>query len=179
MTDGMRAEIKGLNELTEGLKEFSKDVQINLVRNAMRGALAPIIEQAQKNFAEYNRPETQENIPANVTARFSSRRFKQTGDVKYRIGIQGGARQRRGAKPTNAPGGDTFYWRFIETGTEKLPARKPLRRAFGEKAPMFFTDFRDRLKLGMARKAKQIAKRQRARSGFQTRRREFFGLEET
>ncbi|WP_374987639.1 HK97-gp10 family putative phage morphogenesis protein, partial [Klebsiella pneumoniae] len=76
---------------------------------------------------------------------FSSKAFRRTGDPTFRVGVMGGARQYantkanvrkgRAGKSYNTagdkgnPGGDTWYWRFLEFGTEHAAARPIIRPA--------------------------------------------------
>ena len=53
------------------------------------------------------------------------------------------------------PGGDTFYFRFLEFGTSKVPARPFLRPALNNNVDGvqdgFVTDFKDQLDKEIAR----------------------------
>ncbi|MCY1547040.1 phage protein, HK97 gp10 family [compost metagenome] len=68
----------------------------------------------------------------------SSRRSKAVGGVVMRVGVLGGARDTKlgglvGAKSLkDNPGGDTWYWRFLEFGTEQQAAQPFMRPALEE-----------------------------------------------
>lgn len=54
----------------------------------------------------------------------------------FRVGVLGGARNyeaygefKTGKSASANPGGDTFYWRFVEFGTERTAAKPFLRPA--------------------------------------------------
>ena len=51
-----------------------------------------------------------------------------------RAGVMGGvpARARREELRKGLPGGDTFYWRFVEFGTKYVAARPFMRPAFDQ-----------------------------------------------
>lgn len=99
---------------------------------------------------EFDDPNTKRSIYRNVAIQYSARQSRQIGGVVMRVGIRGGAkryvntrenrRKRRvgqeylGGGDKSAPGGDTFYWRFLEFGTEKMGARPFLRPALENNA---------------------------------------------
>src|SRR5690606_22168251 len=106
----------------------------------MRKAAQVIRDQARKNAEAINDPATSENIAKNIVERFSPRRYKRTGDLMFRVGVLGGARgfaaasgELQGAGSGN-PGGDTFYWRFLEFGTSKHAATPFMRPAADQSA---------------------------------------------
>lgn len=141
-------EIQGLDEVLRKLKAVKTDVKMKGARFAGRKSANLIQRAAIRNAAKINDPATAEEIAKNVSVRFSSKTFRRTGDVEFRIGILGGARQyaqtranvRKGragksyntAGDRSNPGGDTWYWRFQEFGTSKAPARPFMRPALEE-----------------------------------------------
>jgi HK97 gp10 family phage protein len=88
------------------------------------------------------------SIEKNITVQNSPRQGRRAGGIVMRVGVRGGAKQyadtrentrrRRVGKSyktlgdaTN-PGGDTWYWRFIEFGTVKQRARPFLQKALAD-----------------------------------------------
>lgn len=163
--DEIKFNIAGAEELNARLKGLSYDVRMKGGRFALRKAANVIREQAIANALRFDDPTTQEQIAKNVVVRWSSRRFKKTGDLSFRVGVLGGARQygdtkenrrkeRVGATYKTAgdksnPGGDTWYWRFKEFGVPSrgIPARPFLRSAgetAAEKAVTAFVEAYDR-----------------------------------
>ena len=133
--------VTGLPELVAKLDGLKEETQRKGGRFAMRKAAQVIRDQARKNAEALNDPETPESIAKNIVERFSPRRFKRSGDLLFRIGVLGGARDysaygeiTTGKSATNNPGGDTFYWRFLELGTSKHQAQKPIRNAADQSA---------------------------------------------
>lgn len=122
-------------------------------RFGMRKAANLVRDKAKDNARRLDDPDTAEEISKNIQVRFSSRRFKRSGDVMFRVGVLGGARATGKAKAKtdrrrkrlgqtsladlgeiagagkNNPGGDTFYWRFVEFGTERSRAEPFMRPA--------------------------------------------------
>lgn len=160
MVERVQVTLKGVGELNAKLQRLSRDVQFKGGRSAARAGALEIAAQVRANAAAINDPKTAEEIAKNVAVRFSSKTFQQTGNIKMRVGILGGARapanskqalaterrrQRTGAtsledlgeiagKGSGNPGGDTFYWRFVEFGTEDTPAKPFMRPALPQSA---------------------------------------------
>lgn len=134
---------EGTDNLRKNLDMLAGDVQLRTARAAGRKAANIIRDAAKANAATLDDPETANSIAANIVVQTSTKDLKRTGDLWFRIGVLGGARSR--ADNEKNPGGDTFYWRFIELGTSKLPARPfllPALRDNIEKATQtFITEF--------------------------------------
>ncbi len=155
MADGIEMKIGGLDAVAEKLSALSGVEESKAARFALRKAANVIRDRARANAARIDDPQTREAIHQNIVARFSSKRYRQTGDLAFRVGVLGGARQtlsaaasrkadrRRERNNTDSlashgeiagagkgnPGGDTWYWRFLEFGTENTPARPFMRPA--------------------------------------------------
>lgn len=107
------------------------------VKSAVRAGAQKIADAAQRNAERVDNPATENYIPANVAVQFASKSSTKTGNVRYRVGILGGARpgaERVGAlarrlSGKGLPGGETWYWRFVEFGTSKMRARPFMRPA--------------------------------------------------
>lgn len=145
MADGLEFQLTGIDELEGKLKGLPIAMRAKGIRYAGRKAATVIQQAAVANAQRLDDPTTSESIAKNITTRFSNSTFKRTGDIMFRVGVQGGARQfadtrenrrkRRvgqeyatGGDKAN-PGGDTWYWRLLEFGTENIPAKSPLRSA--------------------------------------------------
>ena len=161
MADGFDVALNGVEELNAKIKGISDDLRLKGGRFALLKA-GQIVRDAAINNA-WNRDDTatEEAIAKNIVIRWGSKRFKSTGDLSFRIGVLGGSRkpdtrkkERRRArdgsksleelgdvagKGKGNPGGDTFYWRFLEFGT-KDHAAKPFMRQALEKNTQKATD---------------------------------------
>ena len=138
MADGVEFELVGLDELRGKLKELSSDIQLKGGRYALRKASNVVRDAAKINASRVDDPATAESIEKNIAIRWDGRRFKRSKDLGFRVGVLGGAKgyakasgEVQGKGKAN-PGGDTFYWRFLEFGTEKMSAQPFLRRALAE-----------------------------------------------
>lgn len=133
----LEVRIEGINELTKHLDGISVMTRGKAGQTALRNAAKVIAAQIESNARRIDDPATPESIPVNVAIRQSTRFKKATGDLKFRIGIQGGAQtpdsdeeERKNA----GPGGATFYWRMLEFGTSRARARPFVRPAVRQKA---------------------------------------------
>lgn len=183
MTDGLDFKLTGLEDLQAKLKEVAEDVRFKGGRFALRKAAQVVRDKARENASRVDDPKTQEEISRNIVERFSSRMFRRTGNLGFRIGVLGGARaeeqkakaktERRRARLGQSsldelgeiagagkgnPGGDTFYWRFLEYGTSKMPAQPFMRPAIEQTAQQATDEFVKQYDKALARAIKRAKK---------------------
>lgn len=130
--------IQGLDEVLKKMRAMGPALSGKGAKTAMRKAANVVRDAAKANAAQLDDPNTPNRIADNVAIQFASRTFKRTGDVMFRVGVRGGARQyantreNRGKQRVGkaySTGGSTFYWRFLEFGTSKMGARPFMRPA--------------------------------------------------
>lgn len=154
-------QLTGLDAVLKKMRALPVDVRMKGARFAGRKAANVIRDAAVERASQLNDPATKEEIAKNIVVRFSRQRFRRTGDVAFRVGVLGGARQygntrenvrKRRAGKTYAtdgssvnPGGDTFYWRFLEFGTQRMAARPFMRPALSENTEAATTEFTSQL----------------------------------
>lgn len=142
MADGLKFEIEGGRQLKVKLEGLSYDMQRKGGRFALRKAAQLIARKAADNARRLDDPETGEQIAKNIVngnkypgVRWDGSYYNETGNLAFRIGVQGGAKAPAIAsgefsgKGKDNPGGDTFYWRFLEFGTENIQATEFMRPA--------------------------------------------------
>ena len=139
MADDFEVHLIGLDDLLVKFKQIPQEVKRRSGRTALRRAANIVRDQLKANAERLNDPSTANSIADNVAVRFSSKRYNQTGDLMFRVGIIGGARQSSGAG--SAPGGDTFYWRFLEFGTSTIKATPFARPAIEQSAQRATDEF--------------------------------------
>jgi HK97 gp10 family phage protein len=178
VTIELSVDFSGAEGLRETLRALSdEDATLAFRKGLGRGARV-IADKATANMAALDDSGTKESMAKNVNVRFSTRRFKSTGDIMWRIGMIGGARQyvdnsdnRKkgrvggdydGGGDSGAPGGDTFYWRFHEFGAKNVRESKPMRNAMEAGAQPalneFFQGAREAIEKIIARNARRAAK---------------------
>lgn len=143
-------ELKGVDELRARLKQLSGEEAAKAFKSATGAGAKVIREAAIANVQALNDPATPEDISKNIVQRPVPQKYNRRGDMKVRVGVLGGAAAPKGngsirtsgKKPL--PGGDTYYWRFLEFGTQKVAARPFLRPAM-DKGQAVVDAFADRL----------------------------------
>lgn len=174
MADGLDFKLEGVDGLVAKLESVSYDVKRKGGRAALRKAAAVIAQRVKEGALRVNDAATPEDISKNITLRWNGRLFKSNGSLGFRVGVLGGARQyantkanvRSGKAGTSYatggskanPGGDTWYWRFVEFGTSKVAARPFMRPAMaqsiGEATDVFITEYGKAIDRAIKRAAK-------------------------
>lgn len=122
--------LKGVDALNERLRALDYDMRRKGGRSALRQAAVLIRKAAQQNARRLDDPQTAADIEKNLTERWSPKFNRQTGALKFRVGIMGGAGgSKTGEEQSGLPGGDTRHWRYLEFGTEKMGATPFMRPA--------------------------------------------------
>lgn len=138
-----------MKPLIDKMSVLPEKVQKRVARSATRKAMAVVRDAAIGNAMRFDRERTKEQVFKNVVVQEATRSSKRVGGVYMRVGVRGGAKQyantrenvrkrRVGASyktlgDSGNPGGDTWYWRFLEFGTARTEAKPFLRRAFKDK----------------------------------------------
>lgn len=129
-------DLKGAAAVVNKLAEIPAALRGKVGRQAAGRAMSVVRKAAKANAMALDDPLTGNKIAANIAQRPDSKYQRRTGDVKIRVGVLGGARNyeaygelRTGKSAKENPGGDTFYWRFLEFGTELARARPFMRPA--------------------------------------------------
>lgn len=112
----------GLDELNKMLDGLKYEARKKGGRFALRKAAQVVRDAARQNAKQVDDSETGRSIAANITEKWNGRLNKRTGDLGFRIGIQGGAKIPKNNKDEGS-GGPTPHWRLLEFGTEKMAAR--------------------------------------------------------
>ncbi|WP_061562431.1 HK97-gp10 family putative phage morphogenesis protein [Pseudomonas citronellolis] len=134
MADSVNFEITGLDEVIKKMNDLSVGIRNKAGKRALAKAAAVVRAAARENALGVNDPGTREEIAKNIAIQYMSRRNRLNGDQGYRVGIRGGSRDMSaygefGGKGKENPGGDTWYWRFVEFGTERTAAKPFMRPA--------------------------------------------------
>lgn len=136
----INVEMKGLDELLGKLKNISKETSGKSGRFAIQKAGDVVLKAAIANAEQIDDSGTGQSIAKNIKKRFSTRRFKQTGDLMVRIGVQGGAVLQDGDK-NKSSGKPTPHWRLLEFGTSKMEAKPFFRRALSDNVQQSTDEF--------------------------------------
>lgn len=127
--------ITGSDEAIKRLQQLKGAAGKRVVRRALRRGANVVLKAAREGAQRIDDPATSNSISKNLVVRGGgSRNERRAGGVMMRVGVRGGARDMskygevKGQGKGN-PGGDTFYWRFLEFGTQKMAARPFMRPA--------------------------------------------------
>jgi HK97 gp10 family phage protein len=148
MVAELDVQVFGLPDLSAKFESMTYDVRKKGGRAALRKAAQMVAGFAKQGAASFDDPTTSNSIEANIAVRWDGRLNKRTGNLGFRVGVLGGAasyansaenRRKGRAGQSYAtggskgnPGGDTWYWRFKEFGTSRIPATGFMRNALAE-----------------------------------------------
>lgn len=159
MSDSIDFSLTGLDEVLGKIASVKNDVTLKGGRFALRKAANLVVDAAKGNAANINDPTTGRSIADNIALRFSSRRFKQSGDLMFRVGVlQGAVLPKPGEEADTGGGGPTPHWRLIEFGTENMPANPFMRRALSDNIDAVIGAFVTNYDKALARAIKRAAK---------------------
>lgn len=166
--------IQGLDEVLAKLEGLKYETRFKGGRFALRRAAQLVTNAAKENAERLDDPASPEKIADNIALRWNGRRYKATGELAFRIGVLGGARQYadtkknvRAGKAGQAyvtdgdkgnPGGDTFYWRFLEFGTATSAAKPFMRPALENNVDAAIDEFVKQYGLAIDRALKRSKK---------------------
>ena len=127
----LSVDIKGVKTIVDRLSTLPTKVQRREARRAASAGARVFRDAARRNAERLDDPQSREKIARNITIQQSRRQSKAAGGIVMRVGVMGGARKVKGS---GAPGGDTYYWRFIEFGApgRNIRPRPFMRPAFDQ-----------------------------------------------
>ena len=157
--------VQGLDGLLDALKALPPEISSKNGGPA-RAALAKGAK-IIRDDARLRVPVDTGAVKANIVMKRDSRPDRFDVNERYTVGVRGGAKQYANTKRNVRKGragkqyetaGNTFYWRFLEFGTEKAAARPFLRPAFESNQAKAMTAIVDTLTKGIERAAKKVAR---------------------
>jgi HK97 gp10 family phage protein len=118
-------QIQGFDDLAAKLREIPKAMRKRVLRNSLAAGArlvrdaarrsAPVLSAAAARKAPYRTPGLLKN---SVVVR-TSKQDRRNGNVGVFVNVRPAKSGMRGAKSKSDP----FYWRFVNFGTAKMPAR--------------------------------------------------------
>lgn len=122
-----KTKITGLDEIKKRLKLVSDDITNKGGRSALRSAANVIRKEARLRAEQLDDPNTPNKIADNIVVRWDRKQSRKTSNPTFQVGVLRGAKASDNKKI--GKGGDTFYWRFLEFGTEKMVPKPFMRPA--------------------------------------------------
>ncbi|QBR32832.1 MULTISPECIES: HK97-gp10 family putative phage morphogenesis protein [Pseudomonas] len=133
MGDYVRFNLKGADELSTRFKGLTEEMRRKVVLPAAKDAMDIVLLDAKDRAARIDDPETSNFIPANLAMIERKAIGEEVGAVVISVGVR---MRKRGQK-----GGNTFYWWWVELGTEKNRAKPFLRPALANNREALFKEF--------------------------------------
>lgn len=160
----IEAKVDNLDGVIEALRKFGKEAAKSggPVKNALRKAALVIRDEAIQRA-----PEDSGALKKNIVAQRDSKPGRSGAAERFRVGVKGGAKQYANTTKNQRAGrvgqeyktgGSTFYWRFLEFGTEKRAPRPFLAPAFNAKAQEAIDTFAREVWKGIELVAKRVAR---------------------
>lgn len=133
MADYITYKLTGTAELSRVFKTLPQKLQRQVVVPAAKDAMGIVLEDARDRAYQIDNPETPQNIALNIMLIEDKKFFDETGSTKVSVGVR---KNRKGR-----PGGNTFYWWFVELGTSRSRAQPFMRNALGLNQAEIFAEF--------------------------------------
>lgn len=115
-------EIIGLDAVLLKMRTLAPKLKKKGLRSAGTKAMRIVRDAARAGARRLDDPSSSANIAKNIVTRYNGRASKRDGGSVTQVGVQGGARPRKGRE-------DTGHWRLLEFGTEKMRAQPFMRQA--------------------------------------------------
>lgn len=116
-------ELRGYDSVIKKLKNLPVAIRGKAGRSALGKAARLVTNAAKDNAERIDDAETGRTIAANVTQRFRSKFFKQTGDLMISVGVATNKGPIPKGNPDEGPKGNTPHWHLIERGSEQAAAQ--------------------------------------------------------
>ena len=142
-------QLTGFKELAAALRELPERVAKNALRSAVNAGASEIRKQAKANA-----PKDTGLLEKNIYQKQIREQSDATKQVFF-VGVRGAKKKKKGEKKVEVP----FYWRFIEFGTSKMPAKPFLRPAFDAKKEVAIERIGEKLDERIQKYAKELAKK--------------------
>lgn len=124
----------GFDEIVNRMNDLSQGLRGKAARSALGSATRVITNAAKANALRVDNPDTGRRIADNITQRFRSRYYRQTGDLMISVGVSTPKGRIPKGNPDEGVGGPTYHWHLVEEGTEKMRAQPYLRPAMESSA---------------------------------------------
>ncbi len=159
MAENLLSNVEGLDNLLNQLESVSRDMKKKGGRFALRKAAQVVLKAAKQNAESVDDPETGRSISKNIALRWDGKRFRRTGDLGFRVGVQHGAKlPRTGSAIDTGANAPTPHWRLLEFGTQKMPAQPFMRRALEDNISVatqtFVTEYKKALERALRRQSR-------------------------
>lgn len=140
-----QVQVLGLKELDRKIRELTAQTKKNYLAPALRKAANVIRDQAQANAPVDPTPDGVHIKDTIKVRRDPNPKQKGSNEIMY-------------VKPFPTKKFPTYYWRFVEFGTVKQSAQRPLTRAYDTKKMEAVKQFMESLSTAIIRETKKLSK---------------------
>ncbi|ORL62905.1 HK97-gp10 family putative phage morphogenesis protein [Pseudomonas putida] len=132
MPDYVEFKLKGADDIAAKFRSLSEGVRRQVALPAAKDAMDIVRQDAEERAWRIDNPKTDPTIALNIVMQERKKLDAEMGAVMVSVGVKGyGVRK----------GGPTFYWKFVELGTEHSRARPFLRPALEQNRAQIFREF--------------------------------------
>lgn len=130
MADVIEYKLKGADDIVARFRQLSRDIRRKVAVPAAKDAMQIVLDDAVERAYRIDRAKTKPVIAQNITMVERKAMGEELDAAIVSVGVK-----RRGK------GGGTFYWKFVELGTEHARARPFLRPALSQNQKAVFSEF--------------------------------------
>lgn len=133
MADWVSYKLTGADELSAKFRELSQGMRSQVAVPAAKDAMELVMIDAKSRADRIDDPETRNQISANIAMIEQKKLGEELGAAIVSVGVK---KSRSGQR-----GGNTFYWWYVELGTEHSAAFSFMRGALASKREEVFKEF--------------------------------------
>jgi HK97 gp10 family phage protein len=133
MADTISYKLTGADALSAKFRELSLGVRSQVAVPAAKDAMQIVLADAQDRASRVDDPETRNYLPKNIALVEQKTQGAELGAAIVSVGFR---KTRAGQR-----GGNTFYWWWVELGTEFARAQPMLRPALSNNREAVFKEF--------------------------------------
>lgn len=133
MADWVSYKLTGADELSAKFRELSQGMRSQVAVPAAKDAMELVMIEAKARADRIDDPETRNQISANIAMIEQKKLGEELGAAIVSVGVK---KSRSGQR-----GGNTFYWWYVELGTEHSAAFPFMRGALASKREEVFKEF--------------------------------------
>lgn len=133
MADWVSYKLTGADELSAKFRELSQGMRSQVAVPAAKDAMELVMIDAKARADRIDDPETRNQISANIAMIEQKKLGEELGAAIVSVGVK---KSRSGQR-----GGNTFYWWYVELGTEHSAAFPFMRGALASKREEVFKEF--------------------------------------
>lgn len=133
MADTISYKLTGADALSAKFRELSQSVRSQVAVPAAKDAMEIVLKDAQDRASRVDDPETRNYLPKNIAMVEQKTQGAELGAAIVSVGVR---KTKAGQR-----GGNTFYWWWVELGTEFARAQPMLRPALANNREAVFKEF--------------------------------------